>query len=247
MKIDLYTLCWNEMDILPFVVDYWKRLLITKAVVYDNGSTDGSVEYLKQFDWIEVRHFETNGKNNTIQRDLKNTIWKQSKDKADFVIVCDIDECLYIKDNKVFEKMKEEGYTTCAPKWYDFISEKIPVYTEGKLLHEISPKAYKGSGKVIILDPNKISDSGFDVGSHHCNAKGIVKKYEGDDVYVLHINHHLSLDYLIEKYKIFNERLSDEDKRKKHGIHYSLSEGQLRNNYADGLNKAIDFNELVNK
>ena len=245
MTIHLYTLCWNEMDILPFVIDYWKRF-VTHAYVYDNGSTDGSVEYLKQFDWITVEHFETNGKNNTVQRDLKNKIWKQSKGNADFVIVCDIDECLYPKDINVFKKMKEGGYTLCAPKWYDFISEKIPVYTEGKLLHEISPKACKGNTKVVILDPNQITDSGFDVGSHHCRAKGIVKKYEGDDMYLLHINHHLSLDYLLEKYKVFNKRLSDEDKRKKHGIHYGFSEEKLRNNYANDLKKSINFNELVN-
>ena len=26
MKIDLYTLCWNEMKIIPFVIDYWKNI-----------------------------------------------------------------------------------------------------------------------------------------------------------------------------------------------------------------------------
>jgi hypothetical protein len=60
------------MDILPFVLDYWKRLPITKAVVFDNGSTDGSVEYLKQYDWIEVRYFKTEGQNDTVQRHLHN-------------------------------------------------------------------------------------------------------------------------------------------------------------------------------
>lgn len=28
------------MDILSFVIDYWKMLPIIKALVYDNGSTD---------------------------------------------------------------------------------------------------------------------------------------------------------------------------------------------------------------
>ena len=66
-------------------------------------------------------------------------------------------------------------------------------------------------------------------------------------MFLLHINHHLSLDYIIEKYKVFNERLSDEDKKRKHGIHYGFSEERLRRNYANDLKKAINFNELVNQ
>ena len=44
-RIHVYVVCWNEMDILPFCVDYWKRYA-EKVVVYDNGSTDGSLEFM---------------------------------------------------------------------------------------------------------------------------------------------------------------------------------------------------------
>ena len=27
LTVDLYTLCWNEIDLLPFVIDYWKRFV----------------------------------------------------------------------------------------------------------------------------------------------------------------------------------------------------------------------------
>ena len=111
MSIHLYTLCWNEMDILPFVIDYWKLLPITKAVVYDNGSTDGSIEYLKQFNWIEVRHFDTEGQNDVVQRQIKSEAWKESRGKCDYVIVCDMDEMIYcpnIEDELWY--MKTNGY-----------------------------------------------------------------------------------------------------------------------------------------
>lgn len=244
MTIHLYTLCWNEMDVLPFVVDYWKRIPVTKAIVYDNGSTDGSIEYLKQFDWIEVRNFTTEGKRNAVQRDIKNTKWKESIGVADFVIVCDIDECLYLRSNDEFQKMKANGYTICAPKWYDFISEDIPQYTEGKLLHEVSNKAVKGNGKVVIFNPNKINEINYTVGSHTCDPRGTVKYYDGD-IYLLHINHHLSLEYLLSRYQVFNERLSAEDKSKKWGIHYGFSEEKLRRDYSEGLKNAVNFNDLV--
>jgi len=53
MTVHVHTFCWNEMEILPFVVQYWKRFA-DKVFVYDNGSDDGSVEYLKKFDFVEV-------------------------------------------------------------------------------------------------------------------------------------------------------------------------------------------------
>lgn len=95
----IYTLCYNEMQILPFVVDYWKEYT-SKVIVYDNGSDDGSVEFLKKHDWIEVRNFDTNGqKMNARNKELKNSVWKEAKGKGvDFVQVCDIDEVLYSKN-----------------------------------------------------------------------------------------------------------------------------------------------------
>ena len=36
MKIEVFTLCWNEIAILPFAVDYWRRFA-SRVTVYDNG------------------------------------------------------------------------------------------------------------------------------------------------------------------------------------------------------------------
>lgn len=246
MKIHLYTLCWNEIDVLPFVIDYWKRIPVDKAIVYDNGSTDGSVEYLKQFDWIEVKHFETEGMNDFIQRDIKNNCWKESRGIADFVIVCDMDECLFLPNGlKTLKMMKENHYTICVPKWYDFISEEYPKYVEGKLLHEISNRAYIGDGKCILFDPNEINEINYSVGAHQHNPNGNVKYYVSPNVYVLHINHHLSLEYLLNRYKTMEERLSKDNKNNHLCIHYSFSEEKLQKDYEEGLKKSINFNDLM--
>ena len=142
--------------------------------------------------------------------------------------------------------MKEEGYTICAPSWYDFISEEIPIYTKGKLLHEISNKANKGCGKVVLFNPNKIVDINYTVGSHTCNPNGDIKYYN-DGIYVLHINKHLSFEYLLKKYKELNNRQSDTNKRNHWCIHYAFSEQKLKQYYDNDLSKAINFNNLVNQ
>lgn len=55
MNIVVYTFCYNEIQILPFVEQYWRRFA-SKVVVYDNGSTDGSLEFLSKVPCVEVRH-----------------------------------------------------------------------------------------------------------------------------------------------------------------------------------------------
>ena len=117
-KIHAYVVCWNEMDNIPFVVDYWKRFA-ERVIVYDNGSDDGSVEYLSQYPWIEVRQFKTNGFDDTANMNIKNSCWKESIGIADFVVVSDLDECLYspVLESEL-EYMKANDITICGPRQY---------------------------------------------------------------------------------------------------------------------------------
>ena len=117
-KIHVYVVCWNEMDNIPFGVDYWKRFA-ERVIVYDNGSDDGSVEYLSQYPWIEVRQFKTNGFDDTANINIKNSCWKESIGIADFVVVSDLDECLYspVLESE-FDYMKANDITICGPRQY---------------------------------------------------------------------------------------------------------------------------------
>ena len=117
-KIYAYVVCWNEMDNIPFVVDYWKRFA-ERVIVYDNGSDDGSVEYLSQYPWIEVRQFKTNGFDDTANMNIKNSCWKESIGIADFVVVSDLDECLYspVLESEL-DYMKANDITICGPRQY---------------------------------------------------------------------------------------------------------------------------------
>lgn len=254
MTIHLYTLCWNEMDILPFVIDYWKRLPITKAVVYDNGSTDGSVEYLKQFDWIEVRHFETKGMNDEIQRDTKNSCWKESVGKCDFVIICDMDEVLYSNDIiSELNFMKENGYNVLATNWYALCGDKKPKYQNGVLLHEIIKTVYKQKinwqyndiGKFMLFDPNSISEMNYDIGCHEANPKPLLKLYKSDNILAIHFNKGFGVDYFIERRKTMNKRLSDVNK--KHGFcyEYGLPEEKIAQEYNSNKSKSFNIMELL--
>ena len=48
-KVNWYTLCWNENDIVKYVIDYWKLIknqVDLQVIVYDNGSNDGCLNEL---------------------------------------------------------------------------------------------------------------------------------------------------------------------------------------------------------
>ena len=254
MTIHLYTLCWNEMDILPFVIDYWKRLPITKAVVYDNGSTDGSVEYLKRYDWIEVRHFDTNGMNDSVHRDIKNKCWKESIGKCDFVIVCDMDEVLY-SNNLISElsHMKENGYNVLGTPWYALCGDEKPEYKEGLMLHEIVRTVYKQSmnrqytdlGKFMLFDPNVITDMDYSVGCHISHPKPELKLYKSDSIFAIHFDKGFGADYFIKRRKTMNERLSDVNKRSGFCSEYGLPEERLRQDYNNNKSKSFDIIDFL--
>ena len=245
MTIHLYTLCWNEMDILPFVIDYWKRIPVTKAIVYDNGSTDGSVEYLKQFDWITVEHYDSDGMDDSILRDIKNTKWKQSRGKADWVIVCDMDEIVYSKDFvNVLEEASSNGYTAIDSKWYWFCEDSLPEYKDdGLLLHQKCTKFYINPGKHLIFNPNEVTDINYSVGAHTARPTGNFKPYESERVAVFHTNKGFGIEYKIDRYRKMNERLSEIDRRNRWSIHYGFSRQVLIDDYLNCQKKSFNVND----
>ena len=245
MKVDVFTLCWNEMDVLPWVVDYWKQYA-NHVTVYDNGSTDGSAEYLGSFDWVTVIPFESGGFNDTVNKQIKNSCWQGSD--ADFVVVCDMDECLLAENiRRSLKRMKDQGATVCAPRWYELMAVERPAYERGKFLHEVSPMCCPNAGgKMVVFDPNEIFQVNYSAGAHECNPRGNVKWYDGEDLFVLHINHNLSLEYKLGRYKELEARLSNENRRRGHGVHYAFSEKVLKDAWDEDMKRVVNLNDVIN-
>lgn len=206
MKIDVYCLCKNEIKLLPFFIDYWKALAEDVEVyVYDGNSTDGCREEFAKHDWIHVIDFETDALDDNNHRLLKNECWKQSRGKADFVMVSDFDETVFSYDVQTLReeliRMKTAGGTILLPLSFNLIPDTFPEYQEGKYLHELAQYGFNDAvweAKPILFDPNNIDEYNVSLGGHTAFPTGNVKWYISKKLFLVHAKF-LGYDYYEER------------------------------------------------
>ena len=256
-KVNWYTLCWNENDIVKYVIDYWKAIknqVDLKVIVYDNGSDDGCLNELSKYDWIEIRVFHTSGLDDYQQADIKNNCWKESKNKVDYVIISDFDEILWGNLQLTLDNMKNNDCNILCTKWYAFCGDFVPTYTKNKYLHQLIKRGYKQSinwddnykeyGKFMLIDPNKIDDMNWWPGNHFCNPKPIKCVYLDKNIIAFHINKGFSKEYYYIRNKILYKRQSKSNLENNMGIHLGYSKEKMFEEYENHIKESIDISNL---
>jgi glycosyltransferase involved in cell wall biosynthesis len=99
MRVDLYTICWNEERMLPFFFRHYDAL-VDRYVVHDDGSSDATLSLLAAHPRVERRRFPRSVADSYVlsAQALHNTAWKESRGRADWVILTAIDEHLHHPD-----------------------------------------------------------------------------------------------------------------------------------------------------
>jgi hypothetical protein len=222
MKIHTYIIAYNEEKIIPFTLDYYSQFS-EKIFVFDNYSTDSSDLIYKKYPKVEVIKWNSDNEiNETFYMNIKSNEYRRlSRGKnVDWIMMCDADEFIYHKNliNKL-EEYKDRGINVVLTSGHEMASHEFPKY-DGKLL----PNIVKiGSDKMPNLSKNIIFspelDMSFGVGAHTFNANGVIMS-EKDEIKILHYKL-LGKDYLIQNYNDRLLRLSDFNKSRSWGIHYS--------------------------
>ena len=181
MKIAGVTLCFNESKMVKYVMPYWERMKIDKLIVYDNMSTDNTVELLKEYPFVEVRTFDTNGKfDDGMNSKVKNETIEELKEAGyDWIYSGDFDEVIYSFNPDFREELSKidncGGNVFCRDLVHPFTLDSNFVFDPSKLIHEQLPhfvtwfdlSGQKNYGaKVLLHNPKNITKLKYGHGQH---------------------------------------------------------------------------------
>ena len=238
--VHYYAVCWNEASFLPFMLEHYKNL-VDHFYIYDNGSNDDTLRILDAHPRCSIRHFDSDGFNDRIHIDIKNDCWKQSRGKADYVIVCDIDELLFHPDPaKLLDNMHSRHQSILQPQGYDMYSDSYPDFKrEPQITLQVTTGIPVNKySKCILFDPYRIVDIHYDPGCHQCHPIGMVHYSTDEQCKLLHYKN-LGLDYLLNRTRQLAKRLSDENLQAHYGCEYLRDENEISAQFRNNLDKAL--------
>jgi hypothetical protein len=227
--IHLHTLCWNEEKIIPFFLQHYNEF-VDNYYIYDNYSDDATDTLLAAQPNITVRKYDTEGTLNDLAYiQIKNNCWKKSRGKADYVIVCDVDEFLYHPQlTDLLKKSLRERITFFTPTGYNMFSDHFPEYEPNKSIVDIVKNGVldKDFSKSILFDPHRIVEINYTAGAHFCYPWGIVKTKEDNKLFLLHYKN-LGVAYVLKRSNMYKNRLSQINIEKKFGVQYLKEDEEI--------------------
>jgi len=196
MVVTVFLLCFNESVLLPHTIKHYKTQFPScRIIIYDNESTDDSVEKATLLGCEIVSWNSDNIIDDYKYSEIKNNCWKDLEEG--WMIVADMDEYLCITEKELL-KEESKGTTILTIQGYEMIGESETLDLSDIDLFEIS-KRFPNTmeSKNLCFHSEHILEMNYNNGAHKCKPVGNVqyskKKY---------INKHmcyLGLPYIIDK------------------------------------------------
>jgi len=216
-SIHVFLLCYNESVLLPHAVAHYRSYLPSCSItVYDNESTDNSVEIARSLGCHVISWSSQKIMNEHLQMGLRNNCWKSIT--RGWVIMADMDEWICIREEEL-EYERKNGTTILSIRGLDMIGESQTIDLSDIDLHPL-PRFVDNpdESKHLCFLRESIRDMHFTPGSHTCSPVGTI-------VYspTVYINQHIRypglpflLDKMIKRYER-NEQMRAENMN----LHYS--------------------------
>lgn len=212
---------------LPFFFRHYDEIA-DHYFIFDNGSTDRSLELLHAHPKVTVSDFRVTGDSFLLAANAHyNHCWKQSRGVADWVIIVNIDEHLYHADLRDYlKRCRARGVTLIVPEGYEMCSDEFPV---GELpLHRIVRQGMRLPtwDKLQLFNPNQLAEINFLPGRHIADPQGKVVAPKQCEVKLLHYKY-LGLQYLIPRYAELKTGLRAKDIEERWGFQYLWEERKI--------------------
>jgi hypothetical protein len=236
--ITVYTVAYNEEYQLQFMIDHYRfRFPDCHIVVYDNMSTDNTVDIALR-NKCEVVSYDTNNQiSDSKYLEIKNNCWKTAK--TDWVLICDVDELVDINQDML--KYEETcNHTIINVHGYNMINMDDNCNLD-HIKYGVRSHYYD---KNYLFNKKFIKEINYQPGCHQSEPIGTINysNNENGSYNAYHMNF-INIDMSIEKYKSYAKRLSKENLDKGWGVHYLFSEDKIRAEFADLRSKAIRIRE----
>jgi hypothetical protein len=250
MKIHLYTICWNEGILLDFFFNHYQPW-VERFVMYDDGSTDDSLAILAAKPNVEVRRFPRSHPDSYVlsAKELQNNCWKESRGKADWIVITAIDEHLHLYQRNILEYLsdcKEKGITLIPALGYQMLTEEFPEKHEHLATTRTTGASWGPMNKLSIFDPNTVRETNFGVGRHGAEPDGHLRFPEQDELLLLHYKY-LGMRYVVQRNLFLRSGLRPTDRAHGWGIQYDLNEKENKRFWKDFQNRAVDVKSAWKK
>lgn len=211
--LTVYTLVYNEQLLMQFMIDHYRsRFPNCHIVVYDNSSTDRTVEICRN-NGCEIRGYPAkNQLDDGLHMRIKNTCWKDAN--TDWVLMCDLDELLDINE----EQLKEEdakGVTRIKTEAWTMVNPTDD--TDHPSLYKID-QGFRDPGydKSLLFNKKHLKEINYNPGCHGCNPVGHV--IDSDKAYQLRHYQYVNLQAFVNKRMETAKRLSEANKKNGWGL-----------------------------
>jgi glycosyltransferase involved in cell wall biosynthesis len=233
-RIHVYTLTYNESHFVKNFLTAYKEA--ERIVVYDNMSTDNTVELLQQDPRVEIRLYDSDNQiRDDLYLEIKNYSWKESRGLCEWVVIVDFDEIFcrarVIEGKPVFDldltEVYKRGFNMIKPCGYNMISLNAPLYTaDHPFVHSQRGTYHVPEEKLCCFRPEEISEIRYVTGAHWASpldknqdSRGI-RMCTDREWKVLHYKF-WNLELYMQKIADYQKRLSEWNKKMGAGWHYT--------------------------
>jgi hypothetical protein len=247
MIVHLYTLCWNEADMLPFFFRHYDPW-VDHYFIYDDGSDDGSLEILRAHPKVTVRRFErtVEGAFALSQKELQSHAWKSSREVADWVVITALDEHIFVRGQpmrRYLQRQRLLGVTYVPALGFDTITDALP---DGDIrLVDAATRGVPSVGfnKLSLFNPNAIQSAGYTAGRHSAAPTGQLTRPRQNDLLLYHFKH-IGYERTRDRQRAEGARLGPVDVKLRLGVQYLWDEDQFRQHWQTMLSDSIDLGSL---
>jgi len=243
-RVWLYALAWNEARVLPFFFRHYDAW-VDRYIVYDDGSTDGTLDLLAIHGRVDIRRFQRVVPDSFVEshRAWQNSVWKEARGQADWVVLTAIDEHLQHPNMPDYlDASRQAGVTAIPALGFNMIADWFPT-ADARLADTLRlGMPHWEMNKLSLFNPDAIAETNFSPGRHFAEPTGRVVYPEADEVLNLHYKY-LGQDYVAARNAALRAGLGAHDLRSGLGRQYGWSHGELDTALAAMRAESIDYRD----